>query len=328
MQAAFQSGLAWASDSISNPVLRLVFELIADPKKETAATGCLVLGEVGIGLCPFHSSCSCSSFVAGDEWDKDVLQVAKRLQALAPGLWKVVLRLLNSAHYQARPHLIAAIASCSPDCMSVSGLIAMRPDSMQPYLSQVIGQPAAGPDSAPPSGMLGCCTCQDWLVRKAAADALRAIAVGAGMYQDESQIQATISAVASVKHDKMRPVRSAAGETTCVLKDLQVRCLVRGRMLSPRRQGGRASMIRSSCLLQRFTGNECQSKQWKCIADLQARRRQEAGSLGRALLHAEQICLRTGHTAIPLRILCQWQQPQAAHALGCSCAPTIQALGS
>ena len=224
MQAAFQSEIAWASDSTSNPVLRLVFELIVDPKKETAATGCLVLGKVGIGVSPFSFSSVCCCIAARDESEDHDLQVAKGLQALAPGLWKVVLRLLNSAHYQARPHLIAAIASCSPDCTSVSGLIAMRPDSMQPYLSQIIGQPA-GPDSAPPSGLLGCCTCQDWLVRKAAVDGLRAIAVGAGMHQDECQ--ATISAVASVKHDKMRPVRTAAGETLFVLKDLQVSCIVR-----------------------------------------------------------------------------------------------------
>ena len=173
----------------------------------------------------FKFSCFCSCFAARDNLMDHVLQVAKGLQVLAPGLWKVVLRLLNSAHYQARPHLIAAIASCSPDCTSVSGLIAMRLDSMQPYLSHIIGQPA-GPDSGPPSGLLGCCTCQDWLVRKAAVDGLRAIAVGAGMHQDESQIQATISAVAAIKHDKMKPVRTAAGEAIFVLKDLQVSCLV------------------------------------------------------------------------------------------------------
>ena len=89
-------------------------------------------------------------------------------------------------------------------------------------------------------------------------------------------------------------------------------------------------MIRKCCLLQQnlFTGNECQSEKWKCIAGLQTRRRQEAGRLGRALLHAEQVWMHTHHTAITLCILCQRQQPQAAHALGCSCAPTVQALGS
>lgn len=136
--------------------------------------------------------------------------------SLAPSAWKLILRLLNSQAYKARVPLIAAAASSSADCSEVWGLAAMRPESLRPFLGPLVGRQAE-------SGLLGCISDADWVLRKAAVEGVRALAIACGPLLDAQQAAAAAAAVSTVRHDKAKPVRSAAAKTLLILSALLVR---------------------------------------------------------------------------------------------------------
>ncbi|WIA33121.1 hypothetical protein OEZ86_006273 [Tetradesmus obliquus] len=218
--AAYAWALADAAGSSlpgnsSCPVVKLIFECLAEQKKEAQ-----------------HGA------------SQALLMVAPCIGPLDKELVKLILRMLKSATFQGTAPLLAAIASTYADTHAPVGLLKAGASAFLPYLNHLVGQPSSrrsssGYDAASSqaassgSGIIGCLAAKDWAVRRAAADALRAavLLLGPAMEPDgrwqlgdpSSLTHRCLSALdaQSCKFDKVREARDAARETAGLLQELQ-----------------------------------------------------------------------------------------------------------
>uniref|UniRef100_A0A383W6D0 TOG domain-containing protein n=1 Tax=Tetradesmus obliquus TaxID=3088 RepID=A0A383W6D0_TETOB len=218
--AAYAWALADAAGSSlpgnsSCPVVKLIFECLAEQKKEAQ-----------------HGA------------SQALLMVAPCIGPLDKELVKLILRMLKSATFQGTAPLLAAIASTDADTHAPVGLLKAGASAFLPYLNHLVGQPSSrrsssGYDAASSqaassgSGIIGCLAAKDWAVRRAAADALRAavLLLGPAMEPDgrwqlgdpSSLTHRCLSALdaQSCKFDKVREARDAAREAAGLLQELQ-----------------------------------------------------------------------------------------------------------
>ncbi|WIA12977.1 hypothetical protein OEZ85_006589 [Tetradesmus obliquus] len=218
--AAYAWALADAAGSSlpgnsSCPVVKLIFECLAEQKKEAQ-----------------HGA------------SQALLMVAPCIGPLDKELVKLILRMLKSATFQGTAPLLAAIASTDADTHAPVGLLKAGAGAFLPYLNHLVGQPSSrrsssGYDAASSqaassgSGIIGCLAAKDWAVRRAAADALRAavLLLGPAMEPDgrwqlgdpSSLTHRCLSALdaQSCKFDKVREARDAAREAAGLLQELQ-----------------------------------------------------------------------------------------------------------
>ncbi|EFJ51921.1 hypothetical protein VOLCADRAFT_86913 [Volvox carteri f. nagariensis] len=203
-----------AQGSLNNPVVKLIFDCLAEQKKELNAAACAALGLAA----PF-------------------------LGTLDASLARELVRKLNSPSFQAPAALLAALARSDPATAEPIGLMKAGrlewersgPAAFVPLLSALVGQPASPPMGGNPtgtagSGVGGALSRPDWPVRLAAADMLRATAalLGPLMEHDgcwtrgdaKSITGRAIRALESCKFDKVRDVRDVARNALSVMEEL------------------------------------------------------------------------------------------------------------
>ncbi|DBB10596.1 TPA: hypothetical protein ACH3X3_007109 [Trebouxia sp. C0006] len=190
-----------AGDIMSNSVLRAAHDTMLEHKKEVQQAGAYALSKV---VC--HT------------------------QPLVPSLWKTLLKLLNSNMFPGKASLIAAMARCDGDTWQPRGLVQGGLPALQPHLGLLIGQPHTAKTNS--SGLVSALSNPDWPIRRAAADAMKALAIALGPDLDSPSQAALTSGVQSVscraaealercRFDKVRPVREVVQEAQAVLLDLQ-----------------------------------------------------------------------------------------------------------
>ncbi|KAL3142427.1 hypothetical protein ABBQ38_002758 [Trebouxia sp. C0009 RCD-2024] len=158
------------------------------------------------------------------------LQIVCFTQPLEPSLWKTLLKLLNNSMFPAKAALIAALARCEADTWQPRGLVQGGLSALQPYLHSVIGQPQSS--KAHSSGLVAALPSPDWPTRRAAAEAIKALAVALGpgldspgpSAQPAGALPASLRAAEALgrcRFDKVKPVRDTVQEAQAVLLDLQ-----------------------------------------------------------------------------------------------------------
>ncbi|DBA81597.1 TPA: hypothetical protein ACH3X1_007364 [Trebouxia sp. C0004] len=188
-------------DIMSNSVLRAAHDTMLEHKKEVQQAGAYALSKV---VC--HT------------------------QPLVPSLWKTLLKLLNSNMFPGKATLIGAMARCDGDTWQPRGLVQGGLQALQPHLSLLIGQLQTAKSNS--SGLVSALSNPDWPIRRAAADAIKALAIALGPDLDSPSQAALTSGVQSVscraaealekcRFDKVRPVREVVQEAQAVLFDLQ-----------------------------------------------------------------------------------------------------------
>ncbi|GIL73161.1 hypothetical protein Vretimale_4755 [Volvox reticuliferus] len=208
--ALVAQGLAYldangAQGSPNNPVVKLIFDCLAEQKKDLNAAACAALG-----------------------------MAAPYLGTLDTALSRELVRKLNSPSFQAPAALLAALARSDPTTGEPVGLIKSGPAAFVPFLSALVGQPAP-PSVGASTGIVGsgvgaALSRPDWPVRLAAADMLRstALLLGPLMEHDgcwtrgdaKSITGRAIQALETCKFDKVRDVRDVARNALAVLEEL------------------------------------------------------------------------------------------------------------
>ncbi|GLI69092.1 hypothetical protein VaNZ11_013637 [Volvox africanus] len=208
--ALVAQGLAYldangAQGSPNNPVVKLVFDCLAEQKKDLNAAACAALG-----------------------------MAAPYLGNLDTALSRELVRKLNSPSFQAPAALLAALARSDPTTGEPVGLMKSGPAAFMPFLSALVGQPAPPSVGASTSnlgsGVGAALSRPDWPVRMAAADMLRstALLLGPLMEHDgcwtrgdaKSITGRAIRALETCKFDKVRDVRDVARNALAVLEEL------------------------------------------------------------------------------------------------------------
>ncbi|KXZ56846.1 hypothetical protein GPECTOR_1g763 [Gonium pectorale] len=152
-------GPGFGNGSATNPVLKMLFDCIAEQKKELNAAACAALG-----------------------------MAAPAIGTLDTALARELLRKLNAPSFQAPAPLLAALARTDPSNGEPTGLLkaGMRsggahsgPGAFLPLMSSLVGQQPQGPPGSATSGSgaVGALYRTEWPVRLAAADMLRATAM-------------------------------------------------------------------------------------------------------------------------------------------------------
>ncbi|GLC51195.1 hypothetical protein PLESTB_000476100 [Pleodorina starrii] len=191
--------------TLNNPVVKLIFDCLAEQRKELNAAACSALGLAA----PF-------------------------LGTLEISLSRELVRKLNSPAFQAPAALLAALARSDPATGEPIGLIKSGPAAFFPVLSALVGQPAppsvTSSSGTVGSGVAGALSRPDWPVRLAAADMLRSTALLLGPFMEmdgcwargdaKSVTGRAIKALESCKFDKVRDVRDVARNALAVLEDL------------------------------------------------------------------------------------------------------------
>ncbi|KAL0026027.1 hypothetical protein WJX79_002284 [Trebouxia sp. C0005] len=196
-----QHSIHSAGDIMSNSVLRAAHDTMLEHKKEVQQAGAYALSKV---VC--HT------------------------QPLVPSLWKTLLKLLNSNTFPGKSTLISAMARCDGDTWQPRGLVQGGPQALQPHLSLLVGHPHTAKTNS--SGLVSALSNSDWPIRRAAADAIKALAIALGPDLDSPGQAALSSGAQSVscraaealekcRFDKVRPVREVVQEAQAVLLDLQ-----------------------------------------------------------------------------------------------------------
>ena len=115
-----------------------------------------------------------------------------------------------------------------PDDRTVAGLITL-PESRKPHtIGLVIGKGSS-------TGLLeNVSNVSEWAVRGAAAKALKAVGIAAGMSLEAFQVEDILRVLNIVKHDKVKPVRTIAADALALFLDLQVEILCKKVSLTKR----------------------------------------------------------------------------------------------
>lgn len=93
---------------------------------------------------------------------------------------KELIRCLKSSVFQAPAQLLEALAHTDAATRHAAGLLTTSSTSLVPVMGSIIGQPAGGGSVGGASGVVGLLGSKDWMVRRAAADALKCLAVVLG----------------------------------------------------------------------------------------------------------------------------------------------------
>lgn len=178
-----------AGDIATNPLLRGIFEAIGEQNRDVQAAASAALARV-VG------------------W----------MQPLAPALLRQLLRALESPSFPARAELCPAVARLpeAGDQGEVHGLVRSSLALVQAHIGLVVGGGQGGG-----GGLLAVLAAPEWQARKAAAEALQALAValgpdwdGSGACEGDSPnsqlLDAVTKGLAGAKWDKVKPVREAA----------------------------------------------------------------------------------------------------------------------
>ncbi|KAK9838021.1 hypothetical protein WJX74_009868 [Apatococcus lobatus] len=202
--AAIQSPSS-TGDTSSNPVLRAIFESLGAREKEVNMSASQALARVVDSTPPITAA-----------------------------LWKQLLRWLNTPFAEGNQYLIAAIANLGPDNSQPCGLIMGGYDSVIHFLTAIVGS-ATTPTSGG-SGLAAALSSSEWPTRRAAAEALQAVAMAFGPAMDTdppknlaksdemakpSSLRATSALSGNCRYDKIRIVRAATNEAAAVYQSLQ-----------------------------------------------------------------------------------------------------------
>ncbi|KAK9860343.1 hypothetical protein WJX84_009795, partial [Apatococcus fuscideae] len=199
-QSSFCTG-----DTSSNPVLRAIFESLGAQQKEVDLAASQALSKVVDSTPP-----------------------------ITPALWKQLLRWLNTPFFEGNQYIIAAIANLGPEGAMPCGLILGGHDIVSQFLPSIVG--CTGTSSSGGSGLAVALASSDWQTRRAAAEALQALAIAFGPALDTeapkslgksdemakpSSLRASAALNGNCRYDKVRMVRTAATEASAAYTYVQ-----------------------------------------------------------------------------------------------------------